>query len=145
MEIREHAEIQRDMWEKLNVEINTRQNSGGEDCGFGFPVVETRGQSAAMRTHTHTLPRILHLLVKCSVVILGGKNSYFRQFNTDDNLTGHTYRFPEKSALDQVTSDLRIMQTGNRVIFTRGLVYNSIPLLVFFSSKDRLLFLCCRR
>lgn len=47
--------IQRDMWESSginkheNVERKTRQNIGREDCGFGFPVVETR---AAVRTHT---------------------------------------------------------------------------------------------
>lgn len=50
--------IQRDMWESSginkheNVERKTRQNIGRENCGFGFPVAETRGRTAAVRTHT---------------------------------------------------------------------------------------------
>ena len=37
---------------------------------LGFPVVETRGQTAAMRTeHTH----ILNLLGRSKVALLGGK------------------------------------------------------------------------
>lgn len=41
-----------------SVEGKKKQMRGGEDCGLGFPVVETRGQNGAMGTNTHPL----HLL-----------------------------------------------------------------------------------
>lgn len=84
---------------KLNVERQRRQNSGAEDCGFGFPVVETRGQTAAMRTHTHTHIHyhILNLLGRSKVAFRREKwcrKNYLTQLIIRLFSTTFTAQFP---------------------------------------------------